>query len=60
MKFIIVWYLISSGGYNSNQVVYSPPMPTVQDCQALAKTLPYEYSSGKQCVQLKVVILEGK
>ena len=31
----IVWILVTVGGYNGDQVVYSPPMPTREACESL-------------------------
>jgi hypothetical protein len=53
------WFLITVGGYNGNQVVYSPPLQDLETCQFLQKTttdLRGYYGGKSQCVQLKTVI----
>ena len=37
MKTIQVWYLVTVSNGN---VVYSPPMPTLEECEKLEKVIP--------------------
>lgn len=40
MTTIILWYLVSWGGYNhDNNIVYSPPMKDIETCQTLKKEI---------------------
>jgi len=53
-----LWFLVTIGGYNGDQVVYSPPLQDLETCQFLQKTareLRTRYLSS-QCIQLKTVI----
>lgn len=59
MNTILVWVLISVGGYNGNDVVYSPQMVDLESCERLQKSVsatarPDRYTRTS-CVQIKVV-----
>ena len=54
MKELIVWVLVTVGGYNGNEVVYSPPMPDVDTCLFLQDNMPVPWVRSK-CVQIKVI-----
>jgi len=56
---ILVWFLVTSGGYNSNNIVYSPPIATERDCEHLRKNLPVsEYHSHRgRCIQVAVPVM---
>ena len=54
MNTILVWVLVTVGGYNSNQVVYSPPMLDLATCQFLQKTMSDTHIRGR-CVQIRMV-----
>ena len=56
MNTILVWYLITVG--SNRAVIYSPPLPTVEECQRLQRTKPVSWVQESQCVQLKVVVLK--
>jgi hypothetical protein len=59
MNTILVWFLISSGGYNGSDVVYSPPLPDLEVCQFLQKNVESTMSYPKnhtRCVQIKMVV----
>ena len=60
MNTIVVWYLVTIGGYNSNQVVYSPPMQDLSTCQFLKKSAEETIQSGyilrARCIQIKTVM----
>jgi hypothetical protein len=61
MKTIIVWYLISLGGYNSNQVVYSPAMATKEDCIFMREEIlkmPSVLDYRLRCVGVKINVKE--
>ena len=59
MKFFLAWVLVTTGGYNSNQIVYSPPMEDIESCQRLQKSVDKLMASygraGSQCIQIKVL-----
>lgn len=54
MNTILVWVLVNVGGYSSNQVVYSPPMPDQATCEFLQKNMPGNIRS--KCVQIRMVV----
>lgn len=58
MNTILVWILVTVGGYNSNQVVYSPPMPDLATCQFLQKNMLEisPYATRSKCVQIRMVL----
>ena len=60
MNTIVVWYLVTVGGYGSNQVVYSPPMQDLASCQFLKKSteeiVPQNYTLRARCIQFKTVV----
>lgn len=59
MNTILVWILVTAGGYNSNQVVYSPPMPDLTTCEFLQKNMPKissPYTIKSECVQIRMVV----
>ena len=53
MTTILVWYLITVG--NTRDIIYSPPLATLEECQRLMSTNPMGWPSSKQCVQLRIV-----
>lgn len=56
MKILLVWYLVTVTQLHSGMVAYSPPMPTLQDCEFLKKSLPEYYMQQRsRCIQLNVV-----
>ena len=60
MTTILVWYMITVGGYNANDVVYSPPMPDLPQCELLRKSVKEISSTTGQtrCVQMRIVVLK--
>jgi len=59
MTTILVWFLISSGGYGSSDVVYSPPLPDLATCQFLQKNTESIMSfpnNHTRCVQINMVV----
>lgn len=54
MTTITLWYLVTVGGYNSNNIVYSPPMKDLQTCQYLKKTIESLKGFGyiRECIQI--------
>jgi len=57
MNTILVWILVTVGGYNSNQVVYSPPMPDQATCEFLQKNMPETPTPIRsKCVQIRMVL----
>ena len=58
MNTVLVWVLVSVGGYTGDQVVYSPPMPDQASCEFLQKSMPNKYNRryDNRCVQIKMVV----
>lgn len=56
MNTILVWVLVTVGGYNINQVVYSPPMPDLATCQFLQNNMPDAGINRSKCVQIRMVV----
>lgn len=60
MNTILVWVLITVGGYNSNQVVYSPPILDLATCQFLQKNVAAIVDTvsklRSQCVPIRMVV----
>lgn len=64
MNTVLVWVLVSVGGYDGNQVTYSPPMPDLVACEFLQKSASDIFTSrtslpGKvrsRCVQIRIVV----
>jgi hypothetical protein len=57
MNTILVWILITVGGSNSNQVVYSQPMVDLESCQRLQKEVKGIRPTNDhraQCVQIRI------
>ena len=53
MNTILVWVLISSGGYHGNQVVYSPQVADLESCQRIQQAVE-KWARHTQCVQVRV------
>jgi len=53
MNTILVWVLVSVGGYYGNQVVYSPQMADLESCQRIQKAIE-KWAGQTQCVQIRV------
>ena len=60
MNTVALWFLVTLGGYNSNQVVYSPPMQDLSTCQFLQKSIKETaYNPNNvytRCIQIKTVV----
>lgn len=59
MNTILVWVMISVGGYSGNEVLYSPPMANLESCQHIQQTAAKlaedrGYRVFSQCVQIRV------
>jgi hypothetical protein len=54
MNTILVWVLITVGGSNSNQVVYSQPMVDLESCQRLEKVVREGKYNFTQYVQIRI------
>jgi hypothetical protein len=61
MNTILVWILITVGGYNGNEVSYSPPMADLESCQRLKNSFNElrregsRWSASSQCVQIRIL-----
>jgi hypothetical protein len=53
----IVWILVTVGGYNGDQVVYSPPMPTREACESLKRAAQVVRGT---CVQYQMSTVVSK
>jgi hypothetical protein len=53
MTSILVWVLVSLGGRNVSEIVYSPPMADLESCQRIQKAVE-RYAFQTQCVQIRV------
>jgi hypothetical protein len=59
MKTILVWYLVSVGGYGADQIKWSPPMPTQAECERVQKAVQETRVSGlvrSRCIQMHEVV----
>lgn len=56
MNTILVWVLVTVGGHNSSQVVYSPPMPDLAMCEFLQNNIPDPGFIRSRCVQIRMVV----
>lgn len=57
MNTILVWIFVSVGGYNGNEVFYSPPMADLESCQRLQNSsseLRRPAIIAGQCVQIRI------
>ena len=57
MNSVLVWILVTVGGYNGNEVTYSPPMADLATCEFLKKLVTENTKSNAapRCVQIKMV-----
>lgn len=54
MKTLLVWVLMTSGGYGGNQIVYSPPVADSASCQRMQA---YAGASMRaNCVQIMIYV----
>ena len=53
MNTILVWVLVTVGGYNSSEVNYSPPLADLTSCQRLLDSVA-GMPRRAQCVQISV------
>ncbi len=59
MNTVLVWVLVSVGGYNVSEVVYSPPMQDEASCEIVQKTITdaAKYNNiSTRCVQIKMMV----
>lgn len=61
MNTILVWVLVSVGGYGGNQqITYSQPMPDLATCEFLRKNteqlMSKSYALRARCVQIRIVV----
>jgi hypothetical protein len=57
MNTILVWVMVTIGGYNGDQVVYSPPMPDLATCEFLkTNTREVVQRVDARCIQIKMVV----
>lgn len=58
---ITMWYLVTIGGYNSNTLIYSPPMKDFETCQTLTKGLEtvraYKFVE-RMCIQIPTEVIK--
>ena len=54
MKFVLVWFLVSTGYGSQHHIEYSPPLQTLEDCKRLQE---FAYIKSKtQCIQVSTLI----
>ncbi len=53
MNTILVWVLVTVGGYHSNQVTYSPQMADLESCQRIQQSIE-KWAGRTQCVQIRI------
>ena len=51
---MLVWFLVTSG-YNGPQM-WSPPMPTLQECERVQQVLARGTLAQGRCVQMTTVV----
>jgi len=58
MNTVALWYLITVGGYNRNEVIYSPPMLELETCKFVKKSIEETspYVIATRCIQIKTVV----
>lgn len=60
MNTVLVWVLVSVGGYGGNQITYSQPMPDLATCEVLRKSaeevMSKSYTLRARCVQIRMVV----
>lgn len=60
MNTILVWVLVSVGGYGGNQITYSPPMPDLATCEFVRKNteelVSKSYALNARCVQIRIMV----
>lgn len=54
MTTILVWVLVTAGGYNSNNLTYSPPMADLESCQRVQGYVK-DTVHWSQCIQIRIV-----
>lgn len=50
----LVWVLITSGGYNGNQLSYSPPVADLASCQRMQE-MAKDSGARSRCIQIEIV-----
>ena len=62
MNTILVWVLVSVGGYGGNQITYSQPMPDLATCEFLLKNteqlVSKSYALRARCVQIRIMVVK--
>jgi len=52
MKIFLVWLVVSTS--TNGTVTYSPPMKSLDECQALRKHIP---STGTDCISINMMVV---
>ena len=59
MNTMLVWFLVSTGGYYSGLMNFSPPFATLQECQRVQKIIKesddIDVKVHTHCIQMTVV-----
>jgi hypothetical protein len=58
MNTVLAWVIISIGGNYSGMLTYSPPMPSLQECERVLNLVAkhdINYKFSSQCVQMTIV-----
>lgn len=56
MTTALVWVLVTIGGYASNEVAYSPPIATYQDCKRMQDVVNKKGVHKATCAQVNIVL----
>ena len=55
MNTVLVWVLVTLGGYGGNTVTYSPYIADRKSCEFLQDSLPNSNILTSRCIQIRVV-----
>lgn len=61
MNTVLVWVLVTLGGYGGDQVTYSPPMPDLATCEFLRNNALETRRSAQlqaRCIQIRMVVVK--
>lgn len=54
MKIILVWVLVTVGGYSNTTPTYGPELVDLASCEHLQNNLPDNKRLSSRCIQIKV------
>lgn len=53
---IVVWILVSVGGYSTNNVTYSPPFADLASCRKVAVEMGDDFPRRSKCVEVSIPV----